>query len=378
MPAVMPPPPARAGTIVAPSPAPPAPPPAPGPFTIGYSFGVRAGVRLQDPDNKKDMDEFHLDPWSYDSVVEARFHGTVLEHFSWVANFNAGINTGGGLSGVNGALSIMDLIAQYKAADEFQVWAGRLLVPSDRANFAGPFFMIPWVYPGFYIKGAAPIGPKDNANGRDIGITVWGNAIESKLKYYAGVYGFGGPTLADQDQPPYYSGRISYSLQGDEAGYFGSETYYGAKSVATIGLGGQYQKADPAKGIPKDVGIFMADAFAEEVTAAGTFTVEGQFYKFSDDYNFGGPVNAPSAALYGTLAWLMPDKAGIGQFQPALRVQETIDPAWTLIDAQLAYVIKNYSARLVTDYEHIGLGSTPTGQAHAQNALIFGVQLQNL
>ena len=38
--------------------------------------------------------------------------------------------------------------------DEFHLWAGHLLVPVDRANASGPFFMIPWNYPGFLTVGA--------------------------------------------------------------------------------------------------------------------------------------------------------------------------------------------------------------------------------
>jgi len=109
-----------------------------------------------------------------------------------------------------------------------------------RQNFTGPFFMSPWNYPGFYFRGAGPLGPKDWANGRDVGMTVWGNALEAKFKYYAGVYGLD-QGLPNSSQPPganpYYSARVSYTFQGSEPGYFGSSTYYGGKEVFTVGAG---------------------------------------------------------------------------------------------------------------------------------------------
>jgi hypothetical protein len=348
-------------------------------LTMGYNFGVRVGFRLQDPDQPKKMSELHLDPYGYDSTVEARFHGTAFDHFAWVANFNAVVNSG--TLAAPGSVGIMDLVAEYKLVDEFQVWSGRLLVPSDRSNFAGPFFMSPWNYPGFYFPGAPPLGPKDFANGRDVGITVWGNALEDKLKYYGGAYGLGGSLQGQQDQQPYWSGRISYSFQGSEPGYFGSSTYYGDKSVATLGVGAQYQKngsADP-NGTKKDTALFMADLLVEEAVAgAGTFTFEGQYYKFNDGYNF-GPTLAPNHALYALVSYLTPEPIGIGKLQPLVRLQQTIDPAWTIFDAALAYVIKDYGLRIVTNYQHIDRGAgTTAGPNPVQNSLQFGIQLQNL
>jgi hypothetical protein len=359
-------------------------------LTMGYNFGVRLGFRVQDPDQPKNLTEVHLDN-AYDSTVEARFHGSAFEHFNWVANFNASIAQAN-LTGTQAALGIMDLIAEYKACDELQVWAGRLLVPSDRSNFSGPFFMSPWNYPGFYFPGAPPLGPKDNANGRDVGFTVWGNALDSKLKYYGGAYGMGGPGQQD-NSPPYLSARVSYSLQGSEPGYFGSSTYYGEKSVATVGVGAQYQQngsVDTSTGKPKDTTLFMADVLAEEaVPNAGTFTVEGQYYHFNDGYFFGptvagpmglpAPVAAPSNAFYIVLSYLTPEPIGIGKLQPLLRVQQTTDPGWTIIDAALAYVIKDYGMRIVATYQHIDRGSgTTAGPNPVQNSLQLGAQLQTL
>ncbi|HXX66691.1 MAG TPA: hypothetical protein VEK07_05900 [Polyangiaceae bacterium] len=384
--------------VVAPSPpAPPAvvPPPPPA-FTIQSSIGTRVGLRLQDPDKPKDMTEIHLDN-AYDATVEARFHGKATDLFSWVANFNAVLdqqeyastNAGAASVGLKGALGIMDLIAQYQPIKEFNIWAGRLLVPSDRSNFSGPFFISPWNYPGFYVPGAPPLGPKDGPTGRDQGVTVWGNAIGDTLKYYFGVYGI------DLDAQPYFSGRVSYTLQGSEPGYFGSSTYYGAKSVATIGLGAQYQKNgsfDTTTGTPtKNTGLVMVDGLAEEVTGAGTFSVEGQYYHFNAGYSFAGGfiagataplvdtgiVAAPENAFYLLFAYLTPENIGIGKLQPLVRLQQTFSPDWTVFDAALAYVIKDYSARVVATYQHIGRG-TSGGPDPTQNAIQLGIQLQTL
>jgi hypothetical protein len=122
----------------------------------------------------------------------------------------------------------------------------------------------------------------------------------------------------------------------------------------------------------------------------GTFSVEGQYYNFNKGYSFtggyvagatptlvaGGTVAAPENSFYLLLAYLTPD-LGIGKFQPLLRLQQSVDPAWTVFDAALAYVIKDYSARIVATYQHIDRGST-SGPAPVQNAIQLGIQLQTL
>jgi hypothetical protein len=396
MPPPPPPPPTATPVVVPPTPLPlppeaPAPKPtAPAESPLHVGGAVRFGLVLQDPGQPKKMSELHLDPNNYSNAVELRFGGDVTDHFSWTANFNALLD-GGALgtasngtvsTGTQADLSIEDLIAQFKAVDEFQIWAGRLLVPSDRPNFAGPFFMSPWNYPGFYIHGAAPLGPMEGFNGRNNGVTVWGNVgPESKFKYFAGVYGIdqGGPSSTSFGNPTanaFYSARLSYTFQGSEPGYFGSSTWYGDKNIVTLGIGGQYQKdgsQDQTTKASKDTFIGIADLLAEEnVAGAGTFTFEGQFYKFNSGYNFGGAL-APEEAFYVTLSYLTPDNIGIGKLQPLVRIQQTADPAWTVFDAALAYVMKEYDARVVLTYEHIDTGTAYQG---VSNALQLGVQLQ--
>jgi hypothetical protein len=356
-------------------------------------------VILQDPDQPKKMDEFHLDQGNYSNAFELRLHGDVTDIFSWTANFNALIDGGtlatapqpmGGKAPTTADVGIEDLIAQAKIADGFQIWAGRLLVPSDRSNFSGPFFMSPWNYPGFYKAGEAPIGPMEGPNGRNQGITVWGNLADDKFKYFAGVYGIdqGGsnwaappPGAPPIGANPFYSARLSYTFQGSEPGYFGSSTYYGEKSVTTLGVGGQYQKDgsnSPTTGAPEDTFIGMADLLTEQaLPGTGTFTFEGQFYAFNKGYQFSGPGTfSPHEAFYWLLSYLTPEPIGIGKLQPLFRWQQTVDPAWTIIDGALAYVVKAYDARLVLTYEHIDTGTNAAGIKQTSNALQLGVQLQ--
>jgi hypothetical protein len=374
-----PPPPATIVVAVVPPPAPPPgpppeppaeklaemtnkPPPAP---IIAYNIGVRVGARLQDPFKPKDMDQVHNDQL----YTEVRFHGDLSDMFGWVANFNAAIgNSNGTLANQFGsnnspAVAPMDMILKFHAAKEFNIWGGRLLVPSDRSNFTGPFFMSPWNYPGNY-PGGHFVGPNTGPNGRDTGATVWGNALDDKFKYYGGVYGIDGCTFGPCPAPAppggeraYWSGRVSYSLQGSEPGYFGSSTYYGDKSVVTVGLGGQYQKHGSADGFGtrQDTGSVMADVLAEEVVpGTGTFTVEAQGYLFNPGItgpNSGFNGGTPKEAFY-LLGSYLTENVGIGKIQPLIRWQQTANPSWTVVDAQLAYVIKAYFLKFLVNYQY--------------------------
>jgi hypothetical protein len=325
------------------------PPPAP---TIALNVGVRSGLKLQDPMQPKKMSEVHTDSL----YAEVRLHGDLNDMFGWVANFNAGID-----KGVLGPVAPMDLIAKFHAHDAFNIWLGRLLVPCDRSNFTGPFFMIPWNYPGVYPAGF--VGPMEGPNGRNEGVTAWGMAADDKFKYYVGAYGI------DKNAQPFYSARVSYNIQGSEPGYFGSSTYFGEKSVAAVGVAAQYQKAElnATPPVTKDFTSIMADVLAEEVVSGvGTFTFEGQFYAFG--INDLQP--APKEAFYLLGAYLTPNDVGIGKIQPMVRVQQTIDPSWTVVDAQLGYIMKAYFLKLIANYQYgVANGATT-------NMLQFGAQMQ--
>ena len=83
---------------------------------------------------------------------------------------------------------ILDLIGKLELHKTFNLWVGRMLVPSDRSNFSGPWFMAPWNYPGFYPGLGAPAGPRQGAFGRNDGATVWGDFGGGTFKYYLGAF----------------------------------------------------------------------------------------------------------------------------------------------------------------------------------------------
>jgi len=288
---------------------------------------------------------------------------------------------GPGIAGSNGSgaatfsASILDLIAKFEPHSAFHLWAGRMLVASDRSNFSGPWFMSPWKYPGLYPTLPYPVGPKQGPQGRNNGATVWGEFLGAKLKYYAGVF-----DLNDTTVSPLITGRVNICAIGSESGFYHSSTYYGSQDILAFGLGYQYQKNGSTNPLTMAVGnlnTVIADAlFEKNLGAGGVIDVEGQYYHFDENDAFGR-----KHAYFGLVSWLTPQKLGVGKLQPLVRLQQataqtpagapSTPPTWTMFDAYVTYVVDDYFLRVAAGYSHADMGTTPTS-----NAVYLGVQMQ--
>ncbi|HEY0705925.1 MAG TPA: hypothetical protein VGG33_03970, partial [Polyangia bacterium] len=303
-----------------------------------------------------------------DAEVDLLLNGRIHKYVGWTADFVA--TYGPGTSGTKSTASILDLIGKFEFADAFNVWFGRMLVPSDRSNFSGPWFMSAWNYPGFYQPGP-PTGPRQGAFGRNDGATVWGQFGGGLLKYYAGAFG-----LSEPGSSPLYTSRINLSLINPEPGYYHSSTYYGGKDILALGLSAQYQKNGSVGPAPvggmapiDDFSGVSADLLFEKNTGAGTIDLEGAFYLFNGDNEL------VENHFYALASYLIPGEIGIGRLQPLVRYQQATPKAggtnWKIMDAQIGYAIKEYAARLALGYQRKDLGGDSVS-----NAFILGIQLQ--
>src|SRR5580704_83768 len=165
---------------------------------IDVGAWVRAAGRLQKgSDAPQSMAGVQMDT----AYVELHAGGKIHKNVSVTLNLN-----GNGLAGTAG---VEDAIIGFDFADPIHLWIGQLLVPVDRANFSGPFFMIPWNYPGFISVGGTTVvtAPAEGPPGRNTGGSIWGNDPDGKVKYAVGM--FLPPTAATN---PLVSGRISTAL----------------------------------------------------------------------------------------------------------------------------------------------------------------------
>lgn len=374
--ATTPPPPAPAA---APAAAPPAAEPAPAqeeklpPVDVGV--WLRAAGRLQGSD-PKNLDAAALDT----AYAELHASGKVHKNVSLTLNLNA--------NGVAGTAAIEDAIIGFDMMDQAHVWIGQLLVPVDRANFSGPFFMIPWNYPGFVNLGVNQVvmAPIEGPTGRNTGASFWGNDPDGKIKYAVGV--FVPPPGANVALNPLVSGRVSAAIIGKETGYFGNESFFGDQDIVSIGVGGQYKKDGSVGPVPPPAmpgvppgpaptdtwGEFNADALGEfRYGGGGWVSVDAAYYHFA------GNENAITDTFYATAAVATP-KVGVGNIQPMVRYQFGAGngnlgnagvkvPNVSTIDAAVAYLVRGPGLRLMVNFQHADIGNGIEG-----NMLQFGAQ----
>ena len=327
--------------------------------------------RLDNQIRSKDADAKKLNGFVMGSEVDVLFSGQVHELVAWQADFVGTFGNAKEKDGdpaldksMTGQAAILDLIGKFNLHDSFNIWVGRMLVPSDRSNFSGPWFMSAWNYPNSF--GAVNANPRQGPFGRNNGATVWGQFLGGHIKYYASAF-----DLYSVGTKALYSGRINLTLLNPEPGYYHSSTYYGGKDIVALGLGGQFKKngSTPVGGANDDYSLFNADLLAEKTFGgAGTATFEGAFYKFD------GAAEALKNNFYVLGSYLIPAQVWVGKFQPLVRFQQGAPKGGgkklNLIDAAVSYVVDEYAMRIALNYQNADLAGTKA------NSISIGVQIQ--
>lgn len=289
----------------------------------------------------------------------------------------------------NDTIKVMDAIGQFEMSDAFNVWAGRMLPPSDRANLDGPYYLSDWSYPGVVSQYPARFA------GRDDGLTVWGKVADKKLVYAVGAFRghnrIAGASNAD-GKNLLYAGRIQYDFWDAEPNpaYYTSSTYYGGAEVLALGVAGMYQADGVGTAAVKgDYSGLSVDGLLEhKFVNDGVIDLEAAYYHYDTNGvadvapGFGGAdstanvggINQGKGWLAGA-SYLIPAQVGWGKFQPYLRYQKfDNDLASTKTkktDVGVNYVIKGHNARISADYS-----KTQVTAAADTKAFTLGLQLQ--
>ena len=307
---------------------PPAPPPAPPgkPLfdpKIGVGAWLRVGYRIQNPSEVEKLNDVFMDQLYL--VLAAR--GQFTPWLKWQASLAANHYTAPGSVTLDAELTypnagLQDLIIKFEPHDFFNVWAGKMILPIDRANLSGPWFTNYWLMRGAFPRTAAvsppPYGIKAGPFGRQQGVTAWGQFWGGKLKYFAGAYELDQQSL---DAHPMYAGRLVANFLDPEPGYYNESAYHGEKDIIAIGVGGQYQKGGSVLVIPAatpnlevgDLKVVTADLLIDKKLGDHVLTLEGSAY-FTDDFQ---PVNR----LYVVGVGYTSPPVGPGRISPAARFQ---------------------------------------------------------
>ena len=213
-----------------------------------------------------------------------------------------------------GTITLLDAVAKFNFAP-IEIWAGRHLPPSDRANLDGPFYLnAAYTYPMVQSFGNLGIFA-----GRDNGVSIHGDIGGGKIKWAYGAFeGLQGG--ADLDDNLRHTARIDFALGDPEPGFYTGSTYFGAKKLTTIGL--VWHREEDGVGTAADQGDFTglsADILIERTLGSGAVVnLEGAYYDWDTDGKADGTILQGDSFL-ALASYLMPGKTSIGGFQGQLQ-----------------------------------------------------------
>jgi hypothetical protein len=369
-------------------------PAAENPFKVTVGAGFRAGLHFQNlnkPSSSGQMTKLN-DQFLDELNVELRTSGKVTDIIGWTANLTVDGRTRAQASGgpIAFQAQALDLIGQLDFMDEFHVWLGRMLTPSDRSNFSGPWFMPAWNYSGVLDGYFGPRGTEEV--GREVGVTVWGDIMKGKFKYYLGILdldnNFGvAPHSAGnpgdyQGQNPLISARLAYAFVGSEPGFYGSSTYYGGQDIVALGAAFQYQKdyaISGGAGLPNlkdNLTEFNADFLAEKKFDAGTPGIEAAYYHEAGDTR--GFNDFFYVMPTFTTGEVLPAKGKLNalfRFQMATTGEDMTKKTHMIFEPSVAYLFKDYFAKLQLSYSY-GKTKPEVGDATKYQFIQLGFQIQ--
>jgi hypothetical protein len=318
-----------------------------GPKLLSYGVGIRVAGGYTDAPTGAGMGLPTLDVRPYIS-------GQIAPWMKFSGNLDMGSDA---------KIRVLDAVAQFEPTDLFNVWMGRFLPPSDRANLSGPYYQNAWNYPTT-VNGFPSIYA-----GRADGAAVWGQVNKGQFKYQAGVFTVDPAVVIGQ---AIYALRLVYNFLDPEPGYYNASTYYGSKDVLALGGTLQYKKTDAAGVLPeKKLLGFNLDLLFEKKLAADVLTLEGAYYNF----NGGNDAGSQGSSFFALASWLFGTKVGPGRVQPMARVQHFVPfgggSAINTIDGGLNYIMDGHNARV-----GLVVQNTAPTTGSSMTTVQLGIQIQ--
>jgi hypothetical protein len=319
---------------------------------VSVGGGIRTSFAHEEVDAPGTVDDFEADDFALNSA-RLYISGKATENIGLMINTEFNGNE----------IYIMDAAAQFSFSDQVNIWAGRFLPPSDRANLYGPYYASHW---GVYTDGVQD-GYPSITTGRADGLMYWGQF--GIVKVSAGAF----DVPSTQNTTDILSAaRVQVNLWDQEAGYYLNGTYYGDKDLLTVGVAAQNADGENAYSVD-----FL---FEKNLAGAGVVTAEAEYAKYD---GLGGYVaGTKSDGFYVLGAYMLPMDLGVGKLQFLAKVAQTTyednvpplsptDVDQDTIEININYIIKQFNARVMAFY--IDTDFSPAGTADAQT---YGIGLQ--
>jgi hypothetical protein len=321
-------------------------------LTIGG--GIQASYDHTQPSVGSGVDDYSLDH------LRLYVSGDITKFIS--AMFNTDYNS------TTNTMQILDAVGEFHTSPMFNVWFGRFLPPSDRANLYGPFYSHQWAPYNDGIQDGYPFVYQ----GRDNGVTYWGDYKVGSATVKVSVGSFDGPS-ADGLTGLIWATRVQVDFWDPENGYYLNGTYYGDKNLLAIAGANEVQSGKTATTFD-----FLME---RKVRGGGAFTIESEYSR----YNRLGGYNASyarSQGAYGLASFLIPKEVGIGKFELLGKFAESeftgglvgpsANPSYRqkTTEVNFNYVIKQFDARIMA------FGRNTSFNAVQKNTWEAGVGLQ--
>jgi hypothetical protein len=314
---------------------------------ISVGAGMQTSFVHNEPDGGDSTDAFAL------NSVRLYVSGSAAKNVKIM--FNTEYN------GPDNTVRVLDAAAQFSFSDKANIWFGRFLPPSDRANLYGPYYSHHWAVFQDGVQDGYPFIFQGRANGA----LYWGQF--GKVKVSAGA--FDGTSL-NGDPTVMGAGRVQVNFWDQEAGYYLNGTYYGDKNLLTLGAAGQVQGSDKT--------AYNVDLLMErKVAGGGAVSVEAEWAKYDRLGGYSGR-HGMNDGGYVLGAYLFPQMVGAGRFEVLgkyahARFREGLTPGdfdynQKTTEFDFNYVIKQFNARVMmfykdtrfdavrTDFKQVGVG----------------------
>ncbi len=337
--------------------------------SVSVGAGVRASFANTDVDGaESDVNDF--------AVNSARIYisGKATDRISLM--FNTEYNSD------DEEIRVIDAALQFSLSEKFNIWAGRFLPPSDRANLYGPYYANHW---GVYRDGVQDGYPFET-EGRDDGIMYWGQFGIAKIS--AGAFDVTGLTTGGSDV--LYAARVQLDFWDPEAGYYLNSTYYGEKDLLAVGLATQTASGDNAYSVD-----FLLE---KKLSTGGVVTVEAEYAKYDGLGGYPTPLSfdadpGPGVDLqplgyessdgwYLLSAYLFPQPVGPGRLQLLTKYGEAdfdfaggVTVGQKTSEINVNYLIDAFKARVSLFYIDID-HSSPGSPFVRPDSRQFGLGLQ--
>jgi hypothetical protein len=317
---------------------------------VTLGAGLRSSFVHNDPDAGKSTDKFYLN--------SARFYvnGSVMENVKFMFNSE--------YDGINNKIGVLDAVGRFEYAPQFNIWAGRFLPPSDRANLNGPYYSNHWAVYEDGLENGHPFV----FQGRDNGIVYWGDFAKGHLKFAGG--GFDGSTATGgKNEDVIGAARVQINFLDPENGYYLNGTYYGGKKLLSLAGAIQGQSGNTATTVDL--------LFERKLPDSSVVTIESEYANYDKmggyDSNYGSDAGASILGSYMFGKSVGPGKVQVlGRYAEA-RFRKGVTAADKAFDQKTTefnfnYLLKEHNARIMffflnkdfnavkTDYWTAGVG----------------------